>query len=319
MGQVWAVNSLGGYMYSDNLSKKLRQAVQPMSKFRQFCDAKDASALVSKGKGATFHWDVYSNVATQGGTLVETNTMPETNFTITQGTLTITEYGNSVPFTQKLDNLSEHSVKEVINKVLKNDATKAFDIASEAQFALTPLRIAATDGTSTTAVTLTTNSVCATTNTVAFQKSHVKAVVNTMKERNIPTFVADDYMCLGWPSTFETLDSDLESIQQYTTEGYQKISNGERGRYQNMRFVEQTQIAKAKNGTWGQAKSDWLFFFGEDTVAEGIAVPEEMRGKIPGDYGRSKGIAWYYLGGFGIVHNSSDTDQARIVMWDSAA
>lgn len=33
-GQVWAVDSLGGYMYSDQLSKTLRHAVQPMVKFR---------------------------------------------------------------------------------------------------------------------------------------------------------------------------------------------------------------------------------------------------------------------------------------------
>ena len=31
--QIWATNSLGGYMYSDNLSKKLRMALQPMTKF----------------------------------------------------------------------------------------------------------------------------------------------------------------------------------------------------------------------------------------------------------------------------------------------
>jgi len=52
-------------------------------------------------------------------------------------------------------------------------------------------------------------------------------------------------------------------------------------------------------------------------VAEAIAVPEEMRGKIPTDYGRSKGIAWYYLGGFGIVHTSAIN--TRIVKWDSQA
>jgi len=33
-GNVWGVNSLGGYMYSLNLSKKLRMAVQPLVKFR---------------------------------------------------------------------------------------------------------------------------------------------------------------------------------------------------------------------------------------------------------------------------------------------
>jgi hypothetical protein len=42
-GQLWATDSLGGFLYSKNLSKKLRKAVQPLSKFRQFADIKDAS------------------------------------------------------------------------------------------------------------------------------------------------------------------------------------------------------------------------------------------------------------------------------------
>ena len=92
------------------------------------------------------------------------------------------------------------------------------------------------------------------------------------------------------------------------------IINGEIGRYENVRFVEQTNIAKAG---FTNALSNWAYFFGADTVAEGIAVPEEMRGKIPGDYGRSRGVAWYYVGGFGLVHTAAA--QARIVKWDSAA
>ena len=92
------------------------------------------------------------------------------------------------------------------------------------------------------------------------------------------------------------------------------ILNGEIGRYESMRFVEQTNIAKAG---FAKASSNWAFFFGQDTVAEGISVPEEMRGKIPTDFGRSKGVAWYYLGGFGIVHTVAAN--SRIVKWDSQA
>ena len=43
---------------------------------------------------------ILTRAATQGTTLTETTTMPETNYTITQGTMTITEYGNSVPYTE---------------------------------------------------------------------------------------------------------------------------------------------------------------------------------------------------------------------------
>lgn len=31
-GQIWATNSLGGYLYSRQLSKVLRMAVQPLTK-----------------------------------------------------------------------------------------------------------------------------------------------------------------------------------------------------------------------------------------------------------------------------------------------
>jgi hypothetical protein len=53
-GQVWLTNSLGGYMWSPNLSKVLRMSVQPLTKFRQFADIKDA-AVQGKGIGEAFH------------------------------------------------------------------------------------------------------------------------------------------------------------------------------------------------------------------------------------------------------------------------
>ena len=312
-GQVWLTNSLGGYMWSPNLSKVLRFSLQPLCKFRQFADIKDA-AVQGKGKGDTFHWNVYSDVATQGAALLETNTMAETNFTITQGTMTITEYGNSVPFNGKLDDLSEHPVKEVIQKVLKNDAKKAFDIAAHAEFNKTPLRVIPTGGTDAAAVTLFTNGTVTGINNVALTNDHVKAIVDIMKERNIPPYEADDYFGMAHPSTLRTFKNNLEAIHKYVQEGFQMIMNGEIGRYESTRFIEQTNIAKA---SWSNGKSNWAFFFGADTVAEGIAVPEEMRGKIPTDFGRSRGIAWYYLGGFGLVQ--TQPSQGRIVKWDSTS
>jgi len=270
-----------------------------------------------------FTWDVFSDVATNGGALVETNTMPETNFTIVQGTLTITEAGNSVPYSGKLDNLSKFPVMELIQKVLKNDAVKTFDRFAWNQFNQTLLRAIPTGGTDTAAITLYTNGTVTGTNSVAFNNAHAKSIVDTMKERNIPAYLGDDYYALAWPTTLRSFKNNLETIHQYSDTGFKLIMNGEIGRYENVRFVEQTNIAKG-TGTdgvtstpWTRGVSDWIFFFGNDTVAEAIAVPEEMRGKIPSDYGRSKGVAWYYLGGFGIVHTLAAN--ARIVKWDSQA
>ena len=312
-GQVWLTNSLGGYMWSPNLSKVLRMALQPLVKFRQFADIKDA-AVQGKGKGDTFHWNVYQNIATQGTVLTEGTAIPQSNFTIVQGTMTITEYGNSVPYTGKLDDLSEHPVREIVQKVLKNDAKKALDQAAYDQFNATPLRVIPTAGTDTAAITLYTNGTVTGTNNVALGKAHVKNIVDTMKERNIPPYEGDDYFAIAHPTTLRNFKNDLESMKVYVQEGFQMIMNGEIGRYESTRFIEQTNIAKE---TFVNAKSNWAYFFGADTVAEGIAVPEEMRGMIPQDYGRSRGIAWYYLGGFGLVHTVAA--QARVIKWDSKA
>jgi len=227
-GQLWSTNNLGGYMSSEKLSRVLRFALQPLVKFRQFADIKDAAGQ-GKNKGDSYQWNVYSDVATQGTTLAETDVMPETNFTIAQRSLTITEMGNSVPYTGKLDDLSEHPVTEIINKVLKNDAKKAFDAAAYAQFNATPLRVAPTGGTSTNAVTLSTNAATAIINNVAMGKDHVKAIVDIMKERNIPAYVNDDYISMGHPTTFRQLKNDLEAIHQYVDTGFQMILNGEIG------------------------------------------------------------------------------------------
>lgn len=324
--QLWAVNTLGGYFYSLNLSDELRKALQPAVKFRQMCDVKDASQQ-GKKKGDTFTWDIVSNVATRGTALTETSTMPETNFTISQGTLTITEYGNSVPYSGKLEDLSKFSVKDTVMKALRQDATKVMDCAAHQQFNRTLLRVV---GTSSTTISLTTNGTATGTNSQAFNTNHVKLIVDTMKERNIPAYTGDDYFALAWPTTYRTVKNSLETLHQYTEKGLTMIMNGEIGRYENVRFVEQTNIPKggAADSTtfnpftntadaWNGGFSDWIFFFGEDTVAEGIAVPEEIRAKIPTDYGRSKGVAWYSLNGFGLVH-AADATEGRVLKWDSA-
>ena len=135
---------------------------------------------------------------------------------------------------------------------------------------------------------------------------------------------------ISHPTTFRTMKNSLESIHQYTQDGLNMIRFGEIGWYEDTRFIEQNNVPKggandsttfdAWEGTadaWNNNKSSWAFFFGSDTVTEAICIPEEIRAKLPGDYGRSKGIAWYALGGFGLIHTAATN--ARIIMWDSAA
>jgi len=208
----WDTDASGGYMYSDELSDTLRTALQPLTKFRQFCEPDPDALEKGLNRGEKFYWNVYGDVATQGRRLSELSPMPETAFTVSQSSLTVTELGNSVPYTGKLTALAKHDVLKIIEKGLKNDARKAFDIEAYLQFDACKLRAAPTGGTSTTSVTVTENGATATTNNVAMGTGHVKAIVDNMRERNIPGFVDDDYVSIGHPTTFRPFKNELETI-----------------------------------------------------------------------------------------------------------
>jgi len=265
--------------------------------------------------------------------LTETNTIPQGNHTVVQGTLTMNERGYSVPYTELLENLSQFAVRQPIMKVLKYDAMVDLDALVWQQFNKTPLRAAATA--TGDAITLTTNSTATLTVSQGISTTNLKSIVDTMKGRNIPYYTDRDYYAIARPLALRKLKDQLESIYQYTTDGLEMIMNGEIGRYSDTRFVEQTAIPSggAADSTtfnpftdtsdpWNVgtgSNGDWVFVFGADTVCEAVHTPEEIRAKIPDDYGRSKGIAWYALLGYGITHNdSNNVAQARIVKFDSA-
>jgi N4-gp56 family major capsid protein len=324
-GQLWSVNSLGGFYYSLNLSKELRMGVQATSKFRQFADVRDAWGKVTRS-GQTFTWDTVPMLARASRALTETNTIPQGQHTIIQGTLTMNERGFSVPYTEMLESLSQFSVKQPIMKVLKYDASVDLDALAHQQFNLTPMRVSATA--TADAVTLTTNSTATLTVSAAISKQNVRSVVDTMKGRNVPFYTERDYYAIARPAGLRNLKNDMEAIHQYTESGLEMIANGEIGRYEDTRFVEQTTIPAggAADSTtfdpftdtgdaWNTA-GDWLFFFGSDTVCEAVHTPEEIRAKIPDDFGRSRGVAWYALLGYGITH--TNVVQARIFKFDSA-
>lgn len=321
-GQVWGVERLGGYMYSDQLSQYLRKEVQPMMRFRQFCSAKEAFTY---GRGDMFHWDIFTNVATQGGALQEGQALPETNFEVKQGTLKIGEYGNSVPYTKKLDNFSKVPVEGIIRSALKDDCAKTLDREAYNQFAATRLVAYPDGGNSTDTVVVealaTAGANPTTAITIAMNLNHVKGIIDNMKERNIPGFDGDDYFSIARPTTLRGIRNEIEDMSKYLESGWRNIRLGEIGKFEGCRFVEQTNIASKM---WASGKSDEAFFFGGDTVTEAVTDPEQIRGKLPTDYGRSKGVAWYYMGGFGIVHNQSAADdpqalQNRIIRWASAS
>ncbi len=305
MGQQWVTGSLGGVLANPELSKEVRIAAQASYKFRQFCTIKEA---FGKGKSASVDFDKLSNLVGSGGTLVETATMPGTYFTIVQDTLTVTEYGVKVPFTGKLEALSASGVKNISIKALKNDQVKVIDIAVEAQMDACMHRYVASSATAANWTSDGTATLTASTNLNAF---HVKEIIDQLLVLNAPPMDGESYMCIATVKAARGLHDDLEDVWKYT----KYPINGEIGSYYRCRFVRDNSTTMDNSiGTSATAGGE-AYFFGDDAVMEGVAIPEEIRYEET-DMGRSKNVAWYAILGFKIIW-VGDPDY-RIVKFCSA-
>lgn len=315
MGQYYAVSTLGGNWSVPYLSDKLRSKAQPVFKFRQFCDVKEA---IGQKRGDTWYYDKTGNVATQGGTLVETATIPETNFVTNQGTGSITEYGNAVPWTFKLDALGQFSVSPTVEQKLRDDMVKVLESAAGAQLILTDYTAVCS---ATNSVAFTTNGTPTATATANLTASNVRAIVDYLKKKLVPKYNGSDYVCIASTTALSGMHSDTGTggwgdVSKYTAEYAKNIFNGEVGNFYMTRFVEETGYLSNTIGSssiYGAA-----IFLGGDSLYEAVAVPEEIRVKIPEDYGRSQGLAWYALLGFKLVWSYTDDSEQHVLYVTSA-
>ena len=301
--QVWSVNSLGGYLASDEFSKKIRHAAQPIMKFRQFVDAE---AAMGKNRGDAVLFDKISNISTAGGTLVETNTIPKRNYTIKQGTLTVTEYGNAIPFTLKAQSLAEVAVPDIVKTVLRNDMAKVLDSAAAAEFKTSDYKATITN---TATTTFGTAGAALATSSGSMSDKNVRDVVDKLKTLNVPRYDGSNYICIASTNSIRGLYDFFEAKAQNTTMA--PLFSGEVGQYYGCRFVEETNVLV---NTLGSGSTDGeAVFFGSDAVREGIVNPEDVRIDLPKDFGRDQAIAWYYLGGFVKTWDYSTDSETRII------
>lgn len=306
-GQNWTTH--GTYLANNELSRELRHQMQPMAKFRQFCAFK---ADWGKGKGESLNYDFVSDVATGGGTLTETNTMPEDTITFTQGTLTVNEYGNSIPYTLKAKTLSQFNLPEAIKKALKNDMVKTLDAAVESAMDGALLRYVAS---STATYNLYTNGTATQTASVGASPYHVRNIIDELIERNVP-MIEGHYMCIATTKHISQMHTNLTELWKYT----KYPLNAEVGMWYSCRYVRDTH---SMDNTIGVSDvTGEAYYFGGDQiydgpVMEGIAMPEEIRAKLGTDYGRDQGVGWLYLGGFKLIHDTNSNDR-NVIKWDSA-
>ncbi len=283
MAQLWVTNSLGGHLTNNSLSKSIRNQALPKYVYRQFVNYKEDPGAKN---GDTVFFDKLLKIDTKGGTLTETNTIPENKWKVVKDSVVVTEWGNSVPYTEKLQRLAEFDPSDLSSKSLMNDEIEVIDSAIYDQFNLAKFVAVA----STTATTVfTTNGTATVTASANCSDINIRDIVDYMKTKHIPTFADNNYRGIISVNTRRGIYDFLQAVAQYADPQYRHTA--EVGQYYNVRFTEEA--ANLSNTVGASSIRGTGFIFGQEAVMEAMALNEEVRMKIATDYGRSKGVAWY--------------------------
>lgn len=218
---------------------------------------------------------------------------------------------NKIPYTQKLELLSQFDVTNPTQKRLRDDMKDVLDTAAGAQFVSAEYKAVLV---STSSVTFTTNGTAAATATANLHTNTVRQIVSYMKKKNIPFFDSNGYVCVGAVDSIGSLYDAFQALIQYTKP--EMMFSGEVGRYYSTRFVEENNVLDTAIGN-SSAYAE-ACFFGSDCVMEGVAKAEELRADPPTDLGRSKAIGWYALLGFQKIWSQATDSEEHIVHVTSA-
>lgn len=252
-----------------------------------------------------------SNVAEPtNGRLSETDRIPEDPFALTTTLITVSEFGRAVPYTSLSEDLSAFNLENPIQMALREQMSLVLDTTCAAAFKTAKIKYAPTGLTSSN---IATNGVFGATATANMNFYHAEEIRDYMFDTlAVPPYEGGDYMAI-----FRTLgmrgikrSPEWEEWHKYT-DPMAKYNN-EVGRIERIRFMETNHNrALGKVGS-GSVLGEGVVF-GMDAVAMAEAMAPEMRAAIPGDFGRSKAVAWYGIFEFGLIWDTANQGEARVI------
>lgn len=242
--------------------------------------------------------------------LIEGERIPEDVFTISTRQITIKEIGRAVPFTSFADDLSFFDLENPVQAKLRQQMTLVLDTKCAAAFKQAKIKYAPTGLASNN---ITTNGTFGATATANMNVFHVEEIVDYMYDTlQVSPLDGGDYVGIFRNLSLRGIKRDpaWEEWHKYTDP--QAKFNNEVGRIEQLRFVK-TNHNKAfgKVGT-GSVLGEGVVF-GEDAVALAEARTPELVVGVSTDFGRDRAVAWYGILEMGIIWDTGNAGEAKIV------
>lgn len=274
-------------------AKEIEFHAQPALRFDQFAAVKTELGV---NPGLTVTMVTYDNL-TEGGAINEDADLESQYMNTSTVSITVGEYGNAVGVSELLLRTSFDDVLSSASRLLGNDYAKVVDGL---------LRTAALTGTnikygySSGAAAADRGSITA---SHLFNTDLVKDGVEVLATNDAPYIAGGGYVCLVHPHQARNLRDDGAWINASNYGDPTALFRGEIGRYENVRFIETTQMPILTGAGSGSTDVYRGVMLGLDAYGWAIALPVEMRDDGVQNYGRRHSIAWYNIMGAGKLHN----------------
>ena len=240
--------------------------------------------------------------------------MSEDVFTISTQSVTVAENGRAVPYTSLTKDLLYFDLESKVQKMLMRQMKIAFDRSAATVFKAGQLQ-GYVAGVSSFTLNTTGTSGTATGNPNLYHIEQIRD--NMFSTYYMEPFDGQNYVGLISTKVKRSLMQDPSWVDWKKYTDPEAKYNSEVGRLENIRMVEINDTSEL-SGSKGVNSVGEAVFFGMDVATMAIAVDPELRAKIPTDYGRSLGVAWYGIYGFiQIWSDSANAGQARSIMLSS--
>lgn len=280
----------GGW-FTLKISNRVRVAAQNRQKFRQFAAPVDDFAA---GMGDTYQWPKLFDMPGYGEYVGEMDDVPDGDFSIGSGSVTVRELTRSTSLSQPASLYSELSIVDAAQLVLMNNWYKSIDRICGNAFKTCDLVYTPTGTVTAKTYTLTNTGTAGAIASRPFSLWDLRRVTGIMEDYNIPGYKGDDYMCISASRSLQYLREDHEFFELKKYQDPDGYLQGEIGRTERVRFIGENNVLN-NNLT---SELGEMVFFGDDPVVEVEVYPFELQAASLDVWGRFRSMRYTWIGGF---------------------
>ena len=276
----------------------VRAALRSLPVMRSVADVRPVALT---NPGTTLKFAVYANLAAATTALTETSDVtPVALANPSQVTVTVTEYGNAVEQTEKVNMATFSSIDTMIGDAIAYNAADTLDqlVAT----ALTSGSVVKYGGSRTSTATLTATDVLSTT--------MLRKAQTALLEANAQPRVGDLYTLFIHPRQAfdlraETGSGGFVDIHKYTTENVGNLLTGTIGVLEGFQVVQTSRVPSATSGA-SSATVYSAVAVGKEALLEANVYDVQTVVAPQIDILRRKSaLGWKYFGGWGIFRDAA--------------